>query len=138
MKIKYSWKWFFSSILVPLILLVVIAYKDFNGPYNLNYFFIIFFSLYSLFILTNCYKFFFGFYINIDDEDIIIIKSFLNLKKLIKINEIKWITSEKGWIVISNKLKEFKIKKDFINTTQIKSFYDELSSKTKLEIKFYD
>ena len=80
MKIKYSWKWFFSSILVPLILLVVIAYKDFNGPYNLNYFFIIFFSLYSLFILTNCYKFFFGFYINIDDEDIIIIKSFLNLK----------------------------------------------------------
>ena len=138
MKIKYSWKWFFSSILVPVILLAVIAYKDFNGPYKLNYFFIIFFSLYSLFILTNCYKFFFGFYINIDDEDIIIIKNFLSIKKRIKVNEIKWVTSEKGWIVIANSLKEFKIKKDFINTPQIKSFYDELSSKTKLEIKFYE
>ena len=139
MKIKFSWKWFITSILLPIIIIGALYVKDLNRFLNeKNYFIIIFLLVFLILVLVNIYKFFIDCFINIDKNDLVITSNFLNFKRKMNLKEIEYIYTEKRWLVISVKGKETKIRKDFIRTSQVKTFYDELSSRTKLEIKDHD
>ena len=137
MKIKYSWMWFFSSVLAPIIFFIFLIDRMLTA--KINHFdnkVIIIYSILLIFTLINCYKFFFAYYIIIDVDVINIDKNFY--KKKLKLNEIKWISSQKKWITIAdNNLKETKIAIQYIRTSSLTPFLNELSSRTKLEIKTY-
>ncbi len=137
MKIKYSWMWFFSSILAPIIIFVFLIDKMItNQGYHFEINILIIYGILLLFTLINCYKFFFTYYIVIDKDIISIDKNFY--KKKLKVNEIKWISSQKRWIILAdNNLKETKIAIQYIRTSSLTPFLNELSSRTKLEIKAY-
>jgi len=139
MEIKYSWKWFITGTLLPLVIIVALYFKDMNRYLNeKNYFIITILLVLLILVLVNIYKFFIDCFINIDNDDLIVTRNFLNFKRRMKLKEIEYIYTEKRWMVVSVNGKEIKIRKDFIRTAQEKSFYDELSSKTKLEIKNHD
>lgn len=137
MKIKYSWIWFFSSILAPLIIFVFLIYKMIvNNIHHFENNIIIIYGILLVFTLVNCYKFFFAYYIVLDKDIISIDRNFY--KKKLKLNEIKWISSQKKWITLAdNNLKETKIPIQYIRTSSLTPFLNELSSRTKLEIKTY-
>ena len=139
MKIKYSWKWFITGTLLPLVIIVALYFKDMNRYLNeKNYFIITILLVLLILVLVNIYKFFIDCFINIDNDDLIVTRNFLNFKRRLKLKEIEYIYTEKRWMVVSVNGKEIKIRKDYIRTAQEKTFYDELSSKTKLEIKNHD
>jgi len=139
MKIKYSWKWFITGTLLPLVIIVALYFKDINRYLNeKNYFIITILLVLLILVLVNIYKFFIDCFINIDNDDLIVTRNFLNFKRRLKLKEIEYIYTEKRWMVVSVNGKEIKIRKDYIRTAQEKTFYDELSSKTKLEIKNHD
>lgn len=137
MKIKYSWMWFFSSILAPIIIFVFLIDKILtNKTAHFSNNILIIYGILLVFTLFNCYKFFLSYYIVIENDIIIIDKNFY--KKKIKLNEIKWISSQKKWIIVAdNNLKETKIAIQFIRTSSLTPFLNELASRTKLEIKTY-
>ena len=137
MKIKYSWMWFFLIIIPPIIILVSLINKmitDKTAHFDNST--LIIYGIVLVFTLLNCCKFFLAHYIVIKNDIIIIDKNFY--KKKIKLNEIKWISTQKKWITLAdNNLKETKIDIQFIRTSSLNPFLDELSSRTKLEIKTY-
>jgi len=139
MEIKYSWKWFITGTLLPLVIIGALYLKDMNRYLNeKNYFIIIIILVFLILVFVNIYKFFIDCFINIDKDDLIVTRNFINFKKKFKLKEIEYIYTKNRWLVISVNSKEKKIRKDFIRTSQVKSFFDELASKTNLEIKSHD
>ena len=137
MKIKYSWMWFLSRILSPVIIFVLLIDKMLtNKLYHFDNSVLIFYIILLVLTLVNFYKFFFAYYIVIESDLISIDRMLYKMK--IKLNEIKWISSQKRSIIVAdNNLKETNIAIQFIRTSSLKPFLDELSSRTKVEIKTY-
>ncbi len=139
MKISFSWKWFFTSVLLPIIIVVFLFLKDLNRYLSeKNYVFILLFLVLLILVLVNIYKYFIDCFIKIDKDNLIITRNFLDFKRKVNLKEIEYIYTENRWLVISVNGKEAKIRRDFIKTSQIQTFYNELSSRTKLEIKDHD
>ncbi len=54
-----------------------------------------------------------------------------------KIDAIKKINAERYWITLFSDYKEIQLDKRLIRKSDAKIFYDEIVSRTKIEIKFY-
>jgi len=130
---------YYDPTRLPIIIIGALSVKDMNKYLNeKNYFIIIFLLIFLILVLVNIYKFFMDCFINIDNDDLVITRNFLNFKRKMNLKEIEYIYTEKRWMVVSVNGKETKIRKDFIRNSQEKTFYGELSSRTKLEIKDHD
>ncbi|MHB8338717.1 MAG: hypothetical protein ACYDEE_14980, partial [Ignavibacteriaceae bacterium] len=85
----------------------------------------------------NCCRSFFGYYIFIDNNEIKIFVGPGGIYKRMKIDAIKKINAERYWITLFSDYKEIQLDKRLIKKSDAKIFYDEIVSRTKIEIKFY-
>ena len=98
MKIRYSWKQFFSWTLLPIIAIAYITSAHFRQIEGGRYFYLIFSLIVFLFALMNCCRFFFGYYIFIDNNEIKIFVGPGGIYKRMKIDAIKTMNAERYWI----------------------------------------
>ena len=94
--------------------------------------------LFLIISLITAYKFFFGFVVMIDKDEIIVPDYYLLvLNKKTKIESIKKILVRRNVIALFVGTKKIKINKRNISKPDLKNFFDELTSRTGLEIKSY-